>query len=75
MATNVGAKKRAGIALIVVGLILIATPFLGGGEPGDRVNAAKALTVVAGGLAVLGGAAMTRKKGHHSEPPPSWRKS
>ena len=70
METNVGAKKRAGIVLILLGVILIVVPLVPSttGASTDGVNIAKVVAMVAGGLIVLVGSALARKKGHRSDP-------
>lgn len=71
MATNVGAKKRAGIVLIILGVILLAATLLpsAGGEAPDRFGPAKVTGIVTAAVIVLVGVVLTRKKGHTSEPP------
>ena len=71
MAVNVTAKKRAGIVLIIVGVILLGTGLIP--DTSDITSRGFGVADVTGivvGLAVIVvGFLMTRKKGHLSEPP------
>jgi hypothetical protein len=71
MATNVGAKKRAGIVLIIVGIILLAVALVPSvvRVSSDGFSPARVMGLVTGGLIVLVGFVLSRRKGHMSEPP------
>jgi hypothetical protein len=71
MATSVGAKKRAGIVLIILGIILLGVALVPSVArvPSDGFGPARVTGVVTGALIVLVGFVLSRKKGHASEPP------
>ena len=71
MATDVGAKKRSGIVLVVIGIVIILVPLLPGsaGTAENSLTLPRITTIVAGALVLLVGALLTRKKGHSGEPP------
>lgn len=71
MAANVGAKKRAGIVLIILGVVLLVVSILPGGGAGtpEGFGPARVTGIVTAAVIVLIGVVLTRKKGHTSDPP------
>lgn len=69
MSTDVGAKKRAGIVLLILGIILVLLAVFGGGPERGDVTGVRAIIITLGVLVAVTGGIMTRKKGHISEPP------
>lgn len=70
MATNVGAKKRAGIVLIILGVFFFVVALVPNavGIASDGFSAARWVLLAFGLLVVLVGAMLTRKKGHTRSP-------
>jgi hypothetical protein len=71
MGTNVGAKKRAGIVLIVIGIILLVIALAPGvaGVSSAGFSAGRIGGLAVGVVVALAGLVLTRKKGHRTEPP------
>jgi hypothetical protein len=71
MTTNVGAKKRSGVVLIVVGVLLLVVAGLPdvAGISADGFGLDRMILLGVATLVVLTGVRLTRKKGHYTEPP------
>ena len=71
MAINVGANKRAGIVLIIVGIFVLGVALLpkAAGLPREEYGWGTVIGVGAGILIAVFGVLLTRKKGNVSEPP------
>ena len=71
MSTDVGAKKRAGIVLILTGVVLLVVAVVPGtgAFTAAGIGPGRITVLVLALLAVLFGAALTRRKGHTATPP------
>lgn len=71
MATNVGAKKRAGIVLVIIGIVILILALMPvvTGNAGGAFGSARAGAIVAGAVTALVGFVLSGKKGHKVDPP------
>lgn len=71
MSTDVGAKKRAGIVVVLGGLALLIIALVPGTGvfPGTGIGAGRITAFILAAIAVAFGIALTRKQGHTAPPP------